>query len=161
MRYYLAAVILLILLLSGCSFRKEKVLLEEFAKAKVYHQRLIKTEKLQFYDHNTTALLLTATYLGETERGEAFAVGIYREDEDAPKPGGEGLQIRLNGKPPLSIEPLSDEDMKNLPFVVKWMRHYRLTFPRTESKKLQMEIDLSDLGKKGSITFGKIPKYML
>ncbi len=161
MRYYLTAVILLILLLSGCSFKKEKVLLEEFAKEKAYHQRLIKTEKIQFYDHNTTALLLTATYLGETAGGEAFAMGIYGEGDDVPELGKDGLWVRLNGKNPLRIEALSGDDLHNLPFAVKWMRYYRLTFPHSESKKLKMEIGLLHLGKKGSIIFGKMPKYML
>ncbi len=163
MPYYAAIVMVLMLLLDGCSSKTEKTFLQSFEKEKNYHQKLIKTEKLQFYENNLTKILLTATYLGEGKAGaESFIVGIYSDDDITAVPGSDDLKLTLNGKQPLKIEPLSPEDdgLKNLSFISEWTSYYRISFPHVESKRLEMKVVTPRFGS-GRMHFAKIAKYMI
>ena len=163
MPYYAAIVMVLMLLLDGCGSKTEKTFLRSFEKEKSYHQKLIKTEKLQFYEDNLTKILLTATYLGEGKTGvERFIVGIYADDDIAAIPGSENVKLMLNGKHPLKIEPLSlgDTALKNLSFVSGWISYYRISFPRIESRQLEMKVEIPRYGS-GRMHFAKIAKYMI
>lgn len=163
MPYFAAIVTLLILMFGGCSSKTEKAFLKSFAKEKNYHQKLIKTEKLQFYEENLTKVVLTATYLGENKAGaELFIVGIYADEDIVVIPGTDSLKLRLNGSAPLKIESLSQEDsaLKNLSFISEWTSYYRISFPHVESKRLEMKVVIPRFGS-GRMHFAKIAKYMI
>lgn len=157
-----AIMIGLVLLLGGCSLKTENSFLQSFNQEKNYHQKLIKTEKIQFYDDNLTKILLTATYMGESKQGEeSFVVGIYADDDLLVEPGTKSLQLRLNGHAPIAIKPLSlrDKALKQLSFISEWMLYYQVTFSHSHLKRLDLKVMTPYYGE-GSLHFAKIAKYM-
>lgn len=157
------------LLLAGCSSKDEKALLQVYNKEKVYHKKLLHTEKAQLYDGNETKVLLTATYLytqtnlpkDEDKRDEVFIVGLYMEDEEVAHFTAEDFNLTLNGKTPKSVKILrkSDKHLKNIPFITDWGEYFEVVFPHTFSAKFDLVFDSETYGVK-KLHFAKKAKYV-
>ncbi len=176
-------------LLTGCSSKEEKELMETYEKNRSYHQQLQKTEKTQLYDGLVTKALLSATYLNEQNADkeykpdEVFIVGIYIEEdlesEDDNKSRDsymtdesnksdkkffhqEGYSLTLNGTTPKSIQQLEADDplLKHISFVSEWNYFYLITFPHTSRKSFKL-IFKSELYGSGKLHFAKVAKYVL
>ena len=155
-------------LLSGCTSKEEKALMEAYEKKKSYHQQLQKTEKTQLYDGLITKAVLTATYLNEQnidkeqKPDEDFIVGIYIEESETGSLDQEGYSLTLNGNTPKSIKILKADDplLKNISFLSEWNYFYLITFPHVSSKSFKLVFE-SELYGKGELHFAKVAKYVL
>jgi len=153
-------------LLTGCTSKEEKALMQAYEKNKSYHQQLQKTEKTQLYDGNITKALLTATYINEQnidkeyKPDEVFIVGIYIEESEEESFDQEGYS--LNDSAPKSIKILETDDpqLKHISFVSEWNYFYLVTFPYTPSKSFKLIFE-SELYGKGELHFAKVAKYVL
>lgn len=163
MYLFFSAVMTALLLLSGCTSKSEKTLIDTFNQKKDHYRKLIKTEKVQFYDKNVTKILLTATYLGESDDGkEVFIVGIYRDDDLLDRSLGDLLHLSLNGRSPIETRMLEHQDkrLKELPLLSPWLDYYQLKFPHVAQKRLVMKV-ITDRYGRAELHFAKIAKYML
>jgi len=155
-------------LLTGCTSKEEKALMQAYEKNKSYHQQLQKTEKTQLYDGNITKALLTATYLNEQnidkeyKPDEVFVVGIYIEESEEESFDQAGYSLTLNDSAPKSIKILEADDpqLKHISFVSEWNYFYLVTFPYTPSKSFKLIFE-SELYGKGELHFAKVAKYVL
>ena len=157
------------LLLAGCSSKEEKAFLQVYNKEKVYHKKLLQTEKAQLYDGNETKVLLTATYLytqtevpkAEDKRDEVFIVGMYMEDEEVAHFTAGDFNLTLNGKTPKSVVILkrSDERLKNIPFITNWGDYFEVVFPHTSNERFDLVVNSEIYGKK-NLHFAKKAKYV-
>jgi hypothetical protein len=160
---------LLSLLFAGCSSKEEKALLQVYNKEKVYHKKLLQTEKIQLYDSNETKVLLTATYIFEQSdvkkeddrRDEVFIVGFYIEDETVRDLLAEDFNLTLNGTLPKSVKVLkrSDKRLKKIPLVTEWGDYFEVVFPHTQSTKFDLVFSSEMYGKK-KLHFAKKAKYV-
>jgi hypothetical protein len=160
---------LLSLLFAGCSSKEEKALLQVYNKEKVYHKKLLQTEKIQLYDGNETKVLLTATYIFEQSdvkkeddrRDEVFIVGFYMEDETVRDLLAENFNLTLNGTLPKSVKVLkrSDKRLKEIPLVTEWGDYFEVVFPHTQSTKFDLVFSSEMYGKK-KLHFAKKAKYV-
>jgi hypothetical protein len=160
---------LLSLLFAGCSSKEEKALLQVYNKEKVYHKKLLQTEKIQLYDGNETKVLLTATYIFEQSdvkkeddrRDEVFIVGFYMEDETVRDQLAEDFNLTLNGTLPKSVKVLkrSDKRLKEIPLVTEWGDYFEVVFPHTQSTKFDLVFSSEMYGKK-KLHFAKKAKYV-
>jgi hypothetical protein len=160
---------LLSLLFAGCSSKEEKALLQVYNKEKVYHKKLLQTEKIQLYDSNETKVLLTATYIFEQSdvkkeddrRDEVFIVGFYMEDETVRDLLAENFNLTLNGTLPKSVKVLkrSDKRLKEIPLVTEWGDYFEVVFPHTQSTKFDLVFSSEMYGKK-KLHFAKKAKYV-
>jgi hypothetical protein len=160
---------LLSLLFAGCSSKEEKALLQVYNKEKVYHKKLLQTEKIQLYDSNETKVLLTATYIFEQSdvkkeddrRDEVFIVGFYMEDETVRDLLAEDFNLTLNGTLPKSVKVLkrSDKCLKEIPFVTEWGDYFEVVFPHIKSTKFDLVFSSEMYGKK-KLHFAKKAKYV-
>ncbi len=163
--FKLSLVLLITTLLVACSSKKEKALLEVYAKNKTYHQQLQKIEKLQLKVDGITKVLLTATYRynpKEKTSDEVFIVGVYMEEYDIQSFTQEGFALTLNGKKIKSIKTLEKNNplLKEISFVSQWSQFYLVHFPHTSKKSFNLILK-SDLYGKGSLHFAKVAKYVL
>lgn len=157
-----------IVLLLGCTSKKEQDLMQAYTDKINYHKLLQKTEKTQLYENNVTKALLTATYLytpnyeKNDTRDEVFIVGIHMEDEESVYPDTQEYNLTLNNKSVKEVKSLAldDERLKDISFVSEWGSYYLVTFPHVSSKKLTLVLD-SELYGKGILHFAKVAKYVL
>jgi hypothetical protein len=155
-------------LLLGCTSKKEQDLMQAYSEKIQYHKYLQKTEKTQLYEDNVTKALLTATYLytpnyeKNDTRDEVFIVGIHLEDEASEYPDEQGYTLTLNDQVAKEVKdlPLDDERLKDVSFVSEWGSYYLVTFPHVSSKKLTLVLDSEFYGK-GLLHFAKVAKYVL
>ena len=163
------ALCLFSLLISGCSSKEEKALLQVYNTKKDYHKKLLQTEKAQLYDGNETKVLLTATYIyiqtdlpkEEDKRDEVFIVGLYMEDETAEHFSSEDFNLTLNGEMPKSVKILkqSDKRLKDIPFITDWGDYFEVVFPHTASAKFDLVFNSETYGVK-KLHFAKKAKYV-
>ena len=159
---------IVIVLLFGCTSKKEQELMQAYTEKINYHKLLQKTEKIQLYENNVTKALLTATYLytpnyeKNDTRDEVFIVGIHLEDEESVYPVSQEYTLTLNDKAAKEIKGLAldDERLKDVSFVSEWGSYYLVTFPHVSSKKLTLVLDSEAYGK-GILHFAKVAKYVL
>jgi hypothetical protein len=150
-------------LLSGCSTDDEQEKLKVlYAHTKHYHKQLLKTEKIQLYRENETAVMLSVTYLpdAKNKRGdERFIVGYYSIDEER---GGEAAMRRLTleGSVPKAVKILKKGDvrLKEIPFVTEWNHIFLVVFPHTQKEKFDLIYEDGRYGK-GVLHFAKRAKY--
>ncbi len=155
------------ILMVACSSKEEQHFFKIYEKNKVYHTKLLKTEKTKLSDANNTAALLTATYLfTETSdlndtRPEKFVVGLYQEDEEGSFENGD-YNLTLNGTAPQSFKSLSKNDplLKTISFNSEWTSFYLFTFPHSKAKNFKLVFAHKEYGK-GSLPFSKVAKYTL
>jgi hypothetical protein len=159
----------LIILLTGCTSKEQKLLMQVYDKEKNYHMKLQKTEKIQLYNSHVTKALLTATYLFEKNmdkndtRDEVFIVGLYVEDDEENNYfNNKKYILTLNGKTPKSIKLLKENDplLKDISFVSEWSQFYLVVFPHISSKSFKLIFESSIYGK-GELNFAKVAKYVL
>jgi hypothetical protein len=163
MYLFLSVVMTALFLLNACASKSEKALIAAFNHDKAFYQKLMKTEKVQFYEKGITKILLRATYMGETKDGkEKFIVGMYRDDDIAEEPFTALLHLRLNGRDPLGLTKLDSTDrrIRRLPLDSPWLEYYLVIFPHLKEKRLRMEINAHQFGR-AELHFAKIAKYML
>ncbi|SFV52138.1 hypothetical protein MNB_SV-8-875 [hydrothermal vent metagenome] len=155
-------------LLTACTSKEEKVLMQTYEKERSYHKKLQKTEKTQLYEGQLTKVMLTATYLNgqsikkNDKHDESFIIGVYIEESEAPSFSEAGYTLLLNGHPPKSIKPLKEDDalLKDISFVSEWSKFYKVTFPHISGKSLTL-VFKSELYGKGELHFAKVAKYVL
>lgn len=161
--YFLSAMILLLL---GCSHKKEDALLQKFVSKSDYHKKLQKTEKVQLYEQNVTKATLAATYLFDSTfenndtRDEKFIVGIYLEDDEPSAFNRYGYHLTLDGQEPIKIEKISHNDivLKDISFISEWASYTLVTFPHNNKKHFDLTFRHEQYGK-GKLHFAKVAKY--
>jgi len=156
-------------LLAGCTSKEEKALLQVYSKEKIYHKKLLQTEKVQLYDANETKILLTATYLytqtdvpkEKDKRDEVFIVGVNMEDEEAASFNAEDFNLTLNGTLPKEVKILKKSDiyLKHIPFVTEWGQYFEVVFPHTSNAKFDLLFESNIYGMK-KLHFAKKAKYV-
>ncbi len=159
---------IVIVLLFGCTSKKEQELMQAYSDKINYHKHLQKTEKTQLYENNVTKVMLTATYLytpnyeKNDTRDEVFIVGIHLEDEVPAYPDSQEYTLTLNDQAAKEVKGLAfdDERLKDISFVSEWGSYYLVTFPHVKSKKVTLTLD-SELYGKGILHFAKVAKYVL
>ncbi len=155
-------------LLLGCTSKKEKDLMHVYSEKSNYHKHLQKTEKIQLYKNGITQVMLTATYLFRQDfkkkdtRDEVFIVGLHLEDESYETFNTAKYNLTLNGKTPKEVKMLglNDERLKDIPFVTESGSYYLVTFPHEESKDFMLLFESESYGK-GELHFAKKAKYVL
>ena len=162
----ITAALSLTLLLAGCSTKEYAKLEQSYEKEKVYHAKLIKTEKAQMYENGLTKVLLTATYLNEqnasknaAQEDERFIVGLY-VDESVDNAQLNDFNLTLDNTPPKEIVPLKENDqrLKLLSFKAPWNRFFLVTFPYTPKKRFKLIFESDVYGRK-ELDFAKKAKY--
>ena len=152
-----------VLLLEGCVSESEKIMIDTFKQKRGHYQKLIKTEKAQFYDKNITKILLTATYLGESDnKEEIFVVGVYRDDDLLDQPFENLLHLYIDGRSFTKIKPLKahDKRLRELPFSLPWLDYYEIRFSYVSHKDLVIDVVTNHYGH-AEIRFAKVAKYTL
>ncbi|MCW8822242.1 MAG: hypothetical protein OQK45_08420 [Sulfurovum sp.] len=157
-----------IVLLLGCTSKKEKDLMQVYNEKSNYHKQLQKTEKTQLYKNGVTQVMLTATYLftqnfkKKDARDEVFIVGLHLEDESYKTFNTAEYNLTLNGNMPKEVKILSlnDERLKDIPFVTESGNYYFITFPHVKSKDFMLLFESESYGK-GELHFSKRAKYVL
>lgn len=156
-------------LLIGCTSKKEKDLMQVYTEKANYHKKLQKTEKIQLYNKNgVTQVMLTATYLftqsfkKKDTRDEVFIVGLHLEDESYNTFNTAKYKLTLNGKTPKEVKllGLNDERLKDISFVTEAGSYYLVTFPHEERKDFKLLFESKSYGK-GELHFAKRAKYVV
>ena len=163
-----SSLLIAMVLLLGCTSKKEQELMQAYNEKIQYHKFLQKTEKTQLYEDNVTKALLTATYLytpnyeKNDTREEVFIVGIHLEDEASEYADTQEYNLTLNNISVKEVKSLAldDERLKDVSFVSEWGSYYLVTFPHVSSKKLTLVLDSEAYGK-GLLHFAKVAKYVL
>lgn len=164
----LSILLIAIVLLVGCTSKKQEDLMQAYNEKINYHKQLQKTEKTQLYQDHETKVMLTATYLytqnfeKNDTRDEVFIVGLHVNNESYGNLNSSEYKLTLNGQVPKEIETLqlNDERLKDLSFVTDWASYYLVTFPHEPSKKITLVFE-SKLYGKGILHFAKVAKYVL
>lgn len=159
---------MVVTLLTGCTSKEEKALMQVYEKNKTYHKLLQKTEKIQLYQDKVSKVLLTATYLTspakekQVRKDEVFVVGFYAEGEEQEGLGGENFSLTLDGKSAKSMKVLDKKSkyLKNISFNSEWNQYYLLHFPYTSKKSFKLILESKAYGK-GILHFSKVAKYVL
>jgi len=154
-----------LVLLIGCSSKKEKLLMENFESDKSYHKQLLKSEKIQLYEDNITKVMITATYINEqtidrsVKNDERFIIGVYMEDQESSLWNGD-YNLTLKKKEPISVEPLEkgSELLKDISFTSEWSQFYLVTFPYSKKSSFKLKLKSVFYGK-GELHFAKSAKY--
>lgn len=143
---YLIAVIFI---LSGCG---QKNGFSFFNKDRPYEKAMSWTKEGNIIVSMENKAFIIATYLNPIYKdyndGDYFFVRVYINN-DFEEENRSGLfnpkyHIYLNGKKPLKIKRLNEDDIlaKEMPMVKKWYKMYLVKFPKTgESKKLIFKSD--------------------
>jgi len=100
--YHLVVYIVLIGILSSCSFKNEKKMQNSFNKHLISQKKLQKSEKIKISEGGETKIALTATYLNgyksltdkEEKLREKFIIGIY-QSSDVSARGFKGKEQNL------------------------------------------------------------------
>jgi len=160
--------VLSVLLLIGCSSKKDVNILNIYKENVIYHKQLKHTEKIQLYENNTSKALLTATYLNvpnidnNESEDEVFIVGVDLEDALSSSVAQKGYSLTLNGLFPKEVIPLSKADsrLKALSFVTEWGSYYLVTFAHSKEKSFYLVFENKAYGQ-GRLHFSKVAKYVL
>jgi len=117
--YHLSIYIVLVGILSSCSFKDEKKMQNSFNKHLISQKKLQKSEKIRIFSNGETKIALTATYLNgyqsltdkdEKER-EKFIIGVYQSnDVYAIGFKGEEQNLSLHVEYPRTDDKLSREE---------------------------------------------------
>lgn len=98
--------------------------------------------------------------LKNDQRDEVFIIGVYLEEEQSNRIGGD-YRLSLEGTYPKSIKPISKEStyLKGVPFVTVWNSYYLVRFPHTSKKSFKVTFESRKYGKK-EMHFAKQAKYL-
>ncbi len=137
------------LLLGGCASKEEEKLMSDFNQKTPKFQLIQQTQKATIIQDDKVVGLISALYLHSknntttSKQYEKFIVGIYSDDDIAPK-------ILLNGKEAINIAKLANDDprLEGLPLKTKWNRYYMASFLEDNSNQLILKISLGYLGDK-------------
>jgi hypothetical protein len=163
-----------IILINGCSTKKEDKLLKEYNIKKREYLKLQKTEKVVLYDNSIVKAILTATYLNThnktDKKDETFIVGLYLSDEDMNNTNNifgtdnkdSDYKLTLDGKEPIKVEKLNNNDkrLKKTSFISEWNSYYLVTYKHQNKKRLTLVFKSQQYGE-GRLSFAKVAKYTL
>lgn len=163
----LGLLLVTIVLIVGCSTKKEDSLMRSYNEKVDYHKELQKTEKVQLYENNETSVVLVATYKftksfeKNDTRDEVFIVGIHTEEEEAENINVNDYNLTVNKKKAKKVTSLSPDDkrLKNLSFVSEWGSYYLMVFPHVKSKRVKLQFKHQEYGK-GTLNFAKVAKFV-
>lgn len=164
-----------VLLLVGCSSKKEQALVDSYTKKNTYHKNLQRTEKVELYDGNMSVAMLTATHMytpnfdKNDTRDEVFIVSVafeepeisrLRFDINSTSTNENEYALTLNKKKAKKVLHLESDDkkLKNVSFVTSWGEYYEVTFPHAGTK-FSLEF-ASNIYGKGKLNFSKVPKFV-
>jgi len=178
----------ILLLLMGCSSKKEQDLLKSYSKNIEYHKKLQQTETLELALDGQRVAMITATYLFRAtldkndNRDEEFIIAVEFEDENARMNfsktsssllaevnkahennnivGMKEYTLTLKGKKAIKVEKISQGDirLKNLSFLTSWSEYYKVTFKHTPSKLFNLKF--SSKSSNDVLTFSKVAKFV-
>ena len=130
---------------SGCA-QKEGL----FAPDTFENRALAKTRKGEIYNSLEIKASIVATWLNpllsefKNEKNACFLVTVFIDD-DFEDPKKQGLNnpdyvLTLEGKEPVSVKPLSEDDplVKMAPLKMMWGHNYLACFPDPGSKTMRM-----------------------
>jgi hypothetical protein len=142
-------------LISGCTSKENRVLLDDFSSKSQELSQTIQTQKVTVLNKNgEVSGFVTALYLYNksgritTNKGEneKFIVGIYNDDrsDNIPTP-----IITLFWVKPISIRKVehSETILSQIPLKNRWSRYYEVTFPPYKiSTDMELEVKAYALG---------------
>jgi len=158
---------ILVLFFVGCSNKVSEV----FQKDDKYITLTQCTQRGQIIKSFETIALINATYLNpilknnETQKNEVFIIGVYNEnDYKGYKKGGvfnNHYQLTMNGLKFTKAIKADNKtlNLKSYPFYNKWMKYYKVYFPKTDLGIDKLKITYTNLDKNVSVTLS-IPKEL-
>jgi hypothetical protein len=149
--------------LTSCSIiRDDPNISQLFKKDDIYHISLLNTQKAQLIASLETKALLTATYLNpvyvhancknfrmSVKNGEYFFVGVYINKSKKHHFSNKGYSLTLDGVNPIEVTKLDKDDplRYEMPMVDNWSTYYKVKFPTSKKKKLNLIFQSDRFGK--------------
>lgn len=165
---------MLVLLFVGCSSKEEQALVKSYTENMEYHKHLKQTEKAELFNGDTSAAILTATYIftptfGKNDmRDEVFIVGVQFEDPEVStinfdkKATGNTNEytLTLKGKKAKKVLHLNPNDkrLNGVSFVTDWGEYYEVTYPHT-GKRFSLVFKNKQYGS-SRLNFAKVAKFV-
>lgn len=150
------------LIMAGCGTKEGANISQLFRKDEIYHISLLNTQKAQLIASFETKALLTATYLNpvftnkscknfsvDVSNGEYFFIGVFINGSKTNHFNDKGYSLKLNGMDPIDIKELEKDDplKYEMPMVDNWSTYYKVKYPATKSKKLNLVFESDRFGK--------------
>lgn len=140
--------------LVGCSSKENDSLLSDFKNNQDKFEQIQKTNKATISQDGKVTGFVTGLYQEDTKY-EKFLVGIYTQEEF------KNLQFMLDGKDPLKIEELQNNDnrLDQIPLKNKWSRYFELTFIKSDSNVITLQVKNGKIWSRDMV-FSKVPNYL-
>lgn len=140
--------------LVGCSSKENDSLLSDFKNNQDKFEQIQKTNKATISQDGKVTGFVTGLYQEDTKY-EKFLVGIYTQEEF------KNLQFMLDGKDPLKIEELQNNDnrLDQIPLKNKWSRYFELTFIKSDSDVMTLQVKNGKIWSRDMV-FSKVPNYL-
>lgn len=140
--------------LAGCSSKENDSLLSDFKNNQDKFEQIQKTNKATISQDGKVTGFVTGLYQEDTKY-EKFLVGIYTQEEF------KNLQFMLDGKDPLKIEELQNNDnrLDQIPLKNKWSRYFELTFIKSDSNVITLQVKNGKIWSRDMV-FSKVPNYL-
>ena len=165
---------MLVALFVGCSSKEEQALVKSYTDNMDYHKHLQQTEKAELFNGDSSAAILTATYVftpsfdKNDTRDEVFIVGVQFEDPEvstmhfdkkATDNANEYI-LTLKGKKAKKVVHLSQNDKRlhGVSFVTDWGEYYEVTYPHT-GKRFTLVFKNEQYGT-SVLNFAKVAKFV-
>ena len=156
--------IITLLIFSGCN----KKISEIFKKDDNYITLSQYTKRAQMVNSLETISLITATYLNpilkennETKNNEIFIIGVYNENDFKGYNKGGIHNIHFN----LTMNDLNYTkatkanikklNLENYPFYNKWMKYYKVYFPKSDLSTLKIKYKNTDINSSITLSIQK------
>lgn len=143
-----------VIFLAGCSSKENDSLLSDFKNNQDKFEQIQKTSKVTITQDGQIVGFITGLYQEDTKY-EKFLVGIYTQEEF------KNLQFMLDGKDPLKIEELQNNDnrLDQIPLKNKWSRYFELTFIKSDSNVITLQVKNGKIWSRDMV-FSKVPNYL-
>lgn len=144
----------IVIFLAGCSSKENDSLLSDFKNNQDKFEQIQKTNKATISQDGKVTGFITGLYQEDTKY-EKFLVGIYTQEEF------KNLQFMLDGKDPLKIEELQNNDnrLDQIPLKNKWSRYFELTFIKSDSNAITLQVKNGKIWSRDMV-FSKVPNYL-
>lgn len=143
-----------VIFLAGCSIKENDSLLSDFKNNQDKFEQIQKTNKATISQDGKVTGFVTGLYQEDTKY-EKFLVGVYTQEEF------KNTQFMLDGKDPLKIEELQNNDIKldKIPLKNKWSRYFELTFIKSNSDVMTLQVKNGKIWSRDMV-FSKVPNYL-
>ncbi len=146
----------LMLGLGACSSKDESILRDRLQEHHLEFSMLQQSEKVIFRRNDGQSVILLLSYLPlRSKSSEVFILSTY--------PNMRAFSLRLASNPPLKIEQISRDELPKAlrEHTPSWFKSYRIIFPKSETKSMQLYIKDATSGELRKVLFAKEAKYLL